>query len=53
MSVHSNDGITWSMKLERIGELSTQKKDLVFEIPIGLNRRQILNQRRFLVRERG
>lgn len=30
MSVHSNDGTTWSMKLERIGELSTQKKDLVF-----------------------
>ena len=30
MSVHSNDGPTWSMKLERIGELSKQKKDLVF-----------------------
>lgn len=30
MSVHSNDGPTWSMKLERIGELSKQKKGLVF-----------------------
>ena len=30
MSIHSNDGATWSTKLERIGELSAQKKDLVF-----------------------
>lgn len=30
MSVHSNDGPTWSTKLQRIGELSTQNKDLVF-----------------------
>jgi RNA-directed DNA polymerase len=30
MSVHSKDGTTWLMKLERIGEVSTQKKDLVF-----------------------
>jgi len=30
MSVHSNDGTTWSTKLQRIGELSAQNKDLVF-----------------------
>ena len=30
MSVLSNDGPTWSTKLERIGELSGQNKDLVF-----------------------
>ena len=30
MSVHSLDGPTWSTKLQRIGELSAQKKDVVF-----------------------
>jgi len=30
VSVHSLDGPTWSTKLQRIGELSAQRKDLVF-----------------------
>jgi hypothetical protein len=30
MSVLSNDGSTWSMKLQRIGELSARDKGLVF-----------------------
>jgi len=30
MSIHSNDGSTWSTKLQRIGELSVQNKALVF-----------------------
>ncbi|MEI8281449.1 MAG: reverse transcriptase domain-containing protein [Armatimonadota bacterium] len=30
MSVHSNDGATWSTKLQRVGELSVHDKDLVF-----------------------
>ena len=30
VSVHSNDGSAWSTKLQRIGELSAQRKDLVF-----------------------
>ena len=30
MSVLSNDGSTWLMKLQRIGELSARDKSLVF-----------------------
>ena len=30
MAVHSNDGQTWLTKLDRIGELSGNDKDIVF-----------------------
>ena len=30
MAVHSNDGKTWSTKLDRIGKLSASNKDMVF-----------------------
>ena len=30
MSVHSNDGKTWLIKLERIGKLSASDKEMVF-----------------------